>query len=630
MKLKWKSGTVPTATAVFLKCCEEMGYPVAESKKFSDFSVKITSGDTLKVCNKDGKIEITAGNERLARRGIAFALAKLECNDKMPFDNFGIMLDCSRGKVFKVDFLKRHFLEYALAGCTDVMLYTEDTYVLPDEPFWGYMRGGYTLEELQELDAWCSRIGIELSACIQTLGHLEHPLQWEFAYKDISETERILLPSCEKTYTLIDKMIAFWKKALKSPKIHIGMDETHELGRGTSYYTRPGVKPVQLFQEHLARVNEICQKHGYKSPMIWSDMYFRMTGNGDYYSSEKALPKEVTKNIPKNVRLAYWDYYHKEQDFYEKYIDIHRKAAGEPALFSGIWTWAKAWYDHQITSQTAKPGINACIKKNLREIYFTMWGDDGAYCCYKTALAGFCYCADLACGVEKTSRTAKLYNTISGRDYNLTLAISEIEYSMWDDRQFSIMPLLWDDPLYAINLRGLKAAVPDFSKKILARLNKVIKKMPKPSNIYEIDDDDFTLIYTLIKILILKITIREKVEKAYLAKDKTALRAIYDNEYNDFHALLKNEPSSLHFFISKYIHTFRHNWLEYAKPFGLEINEIRNAGLQHRTSEFLARIGELVNGTIDSIPELDASCGPAAMPYQQRLYKKIASGSANK
>lgn len=36
-------------------------------------------------------------------------------------------------------------------GYNFVMLYTEDTYCLNDELFFGYMRGGYTLAELQDL-----------------------------------------------------------------------------------------------------------------------------------------------------------------------------------------------------------------------------------------------------------------------------------------------------------------------------------------------------------------------------------------------------------------------------------------------------------------------------------------------
>ena len=61
---------------------------------------------------------------------------------------FGVMLDCSRNAVMKpmevVNFAKivKSF------GYNMIQLYTEDTYEVIDEPFFGYMRGRYTQDEL--------------------------------------------------------------------------------------------------------------------------------------------------------------------------------------------------------------------------------------------------------------------------------------------------------------------------------------------------------------------------------------------------------------------------------------------------------------------------------------------------
>ena len=66
-------------------------------------------------------------------------------------------------------------------GYQEVYLYTEDTYDLPGYPFFGYMRGKYTPEEIRVLDEKASFLGLELIPCIQTLGHLERFLHWEAA-----------------------------------------------------------------------------------------------------------------------------------------------------------------------------------------------------------------------------------------------------------------------------------------------------------------------------------------------------------------------------------------------------------------------------------------------------------------
>ena len=57
-------------------------------------------------------------------------------------------------------------------GYNFIRLYTEDTYEVDGEPYFGYMRGRYSREEIREMDAYAASKGIELIPCIQTLAHL--------------------------------------------------------------------------------------------------------------------------------------------------------------------------------------------------------------------------------------------------------------------------------------------------------------------------------------------------------------------------------------------------------------------------------------------------------------------------
>ena len=93
------------------------------------------------------------------------------------------------------------------------------------------MRGAFTVEELKEADAFAGQLGIELIGCIQTLGHLEQILAYG-EYGKVRDTASVLMVDEPETYKLIEKMILFWKEALSSRRLHIGMDETHDLGRG--------------------------------------------------------------------------------------------------------------------------------------------------------------------------------------------------------------------------------------------------------------------------------------------------------------------------------------------------------------------------------------------------------------
>ena len=88
------------------------------------------------------------------------------------FNDFGYMVDCSRGAVPKVETLKKLIDILSAFGYNYLMLYTEDTYEIDGEPYFGYMRGRYSKKEIEEIDKYCISKGLELRACIQTLAHL--------------------------------------------------------------------------------------------------------------------------------------------------------------------------------------------------------------------------------------------------------------------------------------------------------------------------------------------------------------------------------------------------------------------------------------------------------------------------
>ena len=64
----------------------------------------------------------------------------------MEFDRLGIMLDCSRNGVLTVASVKRYMDILSKLGYNCLMLYTEDTYEVDNQPFFGYLRGRYSQE----------------------------------------------------------------------------------------------------------------------------------------------------------------------------------------------------------------------------------------------------------------------------------------------------------------------------------------------------------------------------------------------------------------------------------------------------------------------------------------------------
>ena len=187
------------------------------------------------------------------------------------FKRKGIMIDCSRNAVRTPETVMRFADMMKKLGYNTLMLYTEDTYEIESEPYFGYLRGRYTKEELKRIDDYCDSLGIELIPCIQTLAHLNATMSWG-RFQRVRDTGDILMVGLDETYELIDKMLKTVSENFKSRTVHIGMDEAFMLGRGR-YLNENGCHDrAEIMREHLKRVAEIADKYGL-TPIMWGDMF---------------------------------------------------------------------------------------------------------------------------------------------------------------------------------------------------------------------------------------------------------------------------------------------------------------------------------------------------------------------
>ena len=120
-------------------------------------------------------------------------------NKKNCFDDLGYMVDCSRGAVATIPSLKKLVDILSAFGYNYIMLYTEDVYEIEGEPYFGYMRGRYSANEIKELDEYCISKGMELRACIQTLAHLGR-LTRHAKYKPLFEINDIFTVKDDAVY----------------------------------------------------------------------------------------------------------------------------------------------------------------------------------------------------------------------------------------------------------------------------------------------------------------------------------------------------------------------------------------------------------------------------------------------
>ena len=149
----------------------------------------------------------------------------------MNYKHFGAMICCSSNAVMKVAKVKELIDILAKMNYNMLEICIDDLYKIDDEPYFGYLRGGYSRQEIREMDEYAKSKGIELVPSIQTLAHLVNLVKLPH-YADIVDVNDILLVDNPKTYALIEKMFIALGQQFTTRKVNIGMDEAHMIGLG--------------------------------------------------------------------------------------------------------------------------------------------------------------------------------------------------------------------------------------------------------------------------------------------------------------------------------------------------------------------------------------------------------------
>ncbi|MBQ8174647.1 MAG: beta-N-acetylhexosaminidase [Clostridia bacterium] len=561
--------------------------------------VEEASERTLAVTLDGKKASIAYGDGR-ARffRGLAMLVnwvkkgeTKKSIAETPLFKTNGAMVDMSRNGVMNVPTVKSMLRKMALMGMNMYMLYTEDTYEIEEYPFFGYMRGRYTKDEIREIDAYAIKLGIELIPCIQVLGHLSTHLWWPAA-APYCDTAEVMLVGEQATYDLIAKMIKTVKECFTSRRIHVGMDETTNIGLG-KYLKKNGFREQQdIYFEHLAKVIDMMRTEGLE-PMMWSDMFFRLAGKDlegySDYDMRVEFTDEVIKKIPKGIQQVFWDYYQSKEEFYAVNIDKHQRIFGRDSLFAGgIWTWSGYGPLFSRSVVYSKAALDACRKAGVEEVFATIW-HNGAEGSLFLALAGLAWYADYDYnGSFDVERAKGCFAMACGACYDDLAACEAIEHPDGSDVSAS-RALLYNDPLIGLVDAHVKL-LPDVAE----YYKDVSAKLAKPAA----DLAEFAPAYDLIR------RVSELMENK--ADFGVRLKAAYDGGDRKTLSALVAECDVIIEKLRALSCAHKKAWMTYNKPFGWEIHDMRYGTLIARFETAKERVLAYLDGTLGAIEELEA------------------------
>ena len=531
---------------------------------------------------------------------------EFEIEEEPQFSMNGIMIDVSQGNaVINVDNVKKIIYRMAIMGLNMLMLYVEDSYEVEGEPYFGYMRGRYSQDELREIDDYAYELGVEIIPCIQTLAHLTDALKWE-CYSDIKDDDTTLLVGCEKTYRFIEKLIASASAPLRSKRIHIGLDEAWKLGQG-NYLLKNGYRSkFDIMNEHLDRVMQITAKYGLK-PMMWSDMFFRAIANGRYYEKDLVIPQELIRKIPQGMQFVYWDYYNNDEEFYTEFIKKHKKFGSNPIFAGGIWNWSGFGLNYGKTFVTTNSALTACKKEGVKEVFATLWGDDTTESNIYSALLGLQLYAEHGYSKDlDMEKLKKRFKFCTGGHYQDFIDIKYLDEVPGTDpgniTTYTVNPckyLLWQDILTGLfdkNIEGLD-------------LSGHYENMRKKMGQHSLNNGEFNFVFVFLEkvcsVLAIKAELGLKVTDAYRRKDAIELKRLA----NEVLPVLAERVNALRLNHRKW-------WMKINKPFGWEILDLRYGQILMRIDTAISRIKDYIEGNIEKIDELE----------QERLYFQCKQG----
>ena len=527
--------------------------------------------------------------------------------------SLGVMVDCSRNAVMTVDALKKFIDSLSKMGYNMLMLYTEETYEVDNQPWFGYLRGRYSKSEMKEIVAYGEEKGIELIPCIQTLAHLNQMFRWS-EYNSVHDCDDILLIDEEKTYALIEDMFSTLRQCFKTNKLHIGMDEAHNVGLGKFLDKHGFSNRFEIIARHLKRVADLAAKYDFE-PMMWSDMFFRLANHGGYYVKDpEIITEEIVKCVPDNVELVYWDYYQKNREPYDVMIEAHKRF-NKPVWFAGgAWTWTGFTPHNNLSMIITKSAMYACRDGGVENVFLTCWGDNGGECSTFAVLPSLFYSAEIYRGNDDLdSIKQKFENTfgIAFDDYMKLDLPSVFGPNAEASAQLPDKQLLYSDPFLGYsdtiidNPEAMKETYLGYAEKL----------WPLAEN--EQFGHLFKSAAALCEAVAYKGGLGKITRQAYKAGDKAALKEII-KEY----LVAEAKVNAFH-------RVHEECWFKEKKPHGFDVQDARLGGVIKRLESCRERLEAYLKGEIDRIDELEEELLKfPTNEYRVNNYARLISANA--
>ena len=274
----------------------------------------------------------------------------------------GVHDDLSRGPVPTLEYQKRQIRTAAAFKVNVWSPYYEHTLEYKSHPLIAVPGGSMTQDEVTQLIAYANRFHVVIVPEQEAFGHLHHVLKHEI-YSGLAETSHghVLAPGDSGSLPLMRDMLTEVNALFPGPFLHLGADETFELGRGRSKALADSVGIGTVYLGFMKDIEAMLRPITTKKLLFWHDV---MGGH-----------RELIPQIPKGMVAVAWNY--DARDNMDRLIRPFREAGLETWVAPGVSSWNRVYPNFGTALNNIRGFARDGQAGGSTGFLNTVWDDDG-------------------------------------------------------------------------------------------------------------------------------------------------------------------------------------------------------------------------------------------------------------